>query len=816
MRSTPLFAPGERSPAFWLVGATLSYLALPLLIFCVGWLKTPWAFLTTVLLIGSLWLAFVDCRRDERLIPAMQSWWQLITRRGVVLTVVVCFVVIILSGVGGYGYQTGDWAKHEILLQDLVNYPWPVYYDYYGATVGLAYYIAYYLPAAVIGKVGGVVLAMQMLALWTLIGLVLSVFWFALVTNRSLARGLTFLLAFSGVSIVGYYLRFYTTLDIFGGRTDLNTSILETHPALWSATWQYSSPMRGLFWVPQHLLPAWLLMGWLLWVLQTNATRRSLWLLWALSALWSPFVTIGLAPFLLADLLPRQGTTFFARLRAYLSLPNIIGLAFLLLLGVFFATKLTPITSSVAQGLRPGTIFADPARWGGVFRLTLLYLLFCFLEFGVYFALDRYRSIRTLPTLRWPYRVAFLSLAGLPLVVLGEHNDLTMRASLPALFFVAVMVGRNGFWLPQSGVVRKVLWLLVLFLAALSPLYEIGYQVVRTYQRGALYELKLNPERNLAEKYILEADIMQQYASRVDTLFFQQLAKNGGPPPAPAAASDLLFGDRIALVDVLLDRQTAQPGDTLDLLLLLRAVQPIDRNYIVAVRLLDMHGTVLWEEQGWPAGAPTSTWEVARRLWYDHHAPIIPTATAPGLYRLELYFADPESQAKLPAHKIVTGASAGEIVPLAYVQVGADQTQPAHPLPTPPTFGNQIVLLGSNLAGQIESAAGATLPVTLTWQALAPPQKDYTGFVQLLDAQGRLVAQQDHPLTNNFIPATLWKPGLQIADHYQLLLPPELSLGTYHLIVGLYDGETGERLSATVGGSAAGDVVTISEVSVRQ
>ena len=84
---------------------------------------------------------------------------------------------------GGYGYQTGDWAKHGILLKDLVDYPWPVFYEYYGATIGVTYYVAYYLPAAVIGKVGGLVLANQFLVLWTLLGLILAIFWFALVIN---------------------------------------------------------------------------------------------------------------------------------------------------------------------------------------------------------------------------------------------------------------------------------------------------------------------------------------------------------------------------------------------------------------------------------------------------------------------------------------------------------------------------------------------------------------------------------------------------------------------------------------------------------
>src|SRR5690606_3922845 len=193
--------------------------------------------------------------------------------------------------------------------------------DYYGEPVGLAYYIAYYLPVALLGKVGGILLANQLLVLWTLIGLILAVFWFELLINRSLATGLAFFVFFSGASIIGFLLRFAMPVAILAGVPDLNTSVWETHPALWAANWQYSPHVRGLFWVPQHVLPGWLITGMVLFTLFTTTTRRSLYLLWALSALWSPFITIGLLPLFLADLLPRENSRLVDRLRAYWSLP---------------------------------------------------------------------------------------------------------------------------------------------------------------------------------------------------------------------------------------------------------------------------------------------------------------------------------------------------------------------------------------------------------------------------------------------------------------------------------------------------------------
>lgn len=794
---------------------TLGYLALPLFLFGLGWLRLPWALGFVLVVGGGLWLTLADFHQ-EALTQEVRSWWQAVTWRGATITIAICLGLILISGVGGYGYQTGDWAKHEILLKDLVDYPWPVFYEYYGVTIGLVYYVAYYLPPALMGKLGGILLANQALVVWTLVGLILSVFWFALLIKRSLVSGLGFFLLFSGLSSIGFLLRFYAPVNILAGAPDLNTAPWQTHPALWAAVWQYSPHVRGLFWVPQHVLPGWLLTALVLFVLETTTTRRSLLFLWALSALWSPFVTIGLTPFFLADLLPRSQSSLANRLRAYLSVANGCGLALFGLLAAYYATKVTPITPVLNQGMRIGLSLAELAPRDGWLRVIVSYVLFCLLEFGVYFLLDRGRSVKRRATLRWAYWLGLLWLAGLPLLVLGQHNDLTMRASIPALFFVAVIVGRNGFWLMQGGRWHKLLWAAVLVVGALSPIYEVGYQLAKAYARGAIYAFELNPNRNLAEKYVLDAALMQQYASSVDTFFFQTMAKGGVTATSTPVASSFIFSDSLTLVDFNLDRHTANPGETLDLLLLWRAVQPVTRNYVIAVRLVDAQGQVWWEHQGWPAGAATSTWPVARRIWYDHHAPALPLDIPSGLYRLEIYFTDPDTQAKLPARRVATGESVGELVPLTYVQVGATHVTPPQPLASKAEFGGQLALLGSNLAPKEQTAPGSTVAVTLVWQAIQQPEKDYTGFVQLLNPQGRLVAQQDHPLTNNFLPATRWQPGLTVADTYQLVLPVDLSPGSYSVIVGLYDAATGIRLPLRSAGGDASDVVTISTLTITE
>ncbi len=97
-------------------------------------------------------------------------------------------------------------------------------------------------------------------------------------------------------------------------------------------------------------------------------------------------------------------------------------------------------------------------------------------------------------------------------------------------------------------------------------------------------------------------------------------------------------------------------------------------------------------------------------------------------------------------------------------------------------FQNGPALAGFAIQGE-RLVAGGVLVVYLAWQ---PAGATLTGsekvFVQLLDGQGQLVAQQDQPLTLSTPPKTA--PTTAV---YGILLPETLATGPYHLIVGLYD-----------------------------
>ncbi len=108
--------------------------------------------------------------------------------------------------------------------------------------------------------------------------------------------------------------------------------------------------------------------------------------------------------------------------------------------------------------------------------------------------------------------------------------------------------------------------------------------------------------------------------------------------------------------------------------------------------------------------------------------------------------------------------------------------------------------------------AGTPYTVTLQWRATGPTNVPLTVFTQLLDRNGRLVAQHDGPPANGLRPTHDWRPGEIITDQHVIPLPATLPPGTYRLIVGLYDGQTGQRVPAP----GPDNAVPVTEVEIQQ
>jgi hypothetical protein len=401
------------SRSLWL--ATLIYLALPVAIFAVGWLKLPFALVLLAALVVGI---FFNGKHHKESPVSMPLW-------GLLVLSASCVALCILAGVGGFAYQDGDYSKHNSILTDLFRREWPVAYslEQNGSThpVALVYYIAYYLPPACIGKFAGWEALRCAMVLWTACGLFIVSIWCLKFSRGALWAPLAFL-AFGG-------------LDMFG--MILGMKLLPWMPDLWiehrQMEWwtgfsfgNFPSHSNHLFWAPQHALPGWLIAAAVLDRIRTGTLGGCLFL-FSLAVLWSPLVTIGMLPLGLAGLLVTRGKGSFDR-------SNLVAVPVLVVMGIFFAARGVPELPFPLVAL--GWNDLVPHKLVATFALEVL-------PWGLLLLIPS----QTPKSDRLIILSSVLFLAVLPLWQLGYFNDLMMRTSLPAfsvLSFLALQMFGNA------------------------------------------------------------------------------------------------------------------------------------------------------------------------------------------------------------------------------------------------------------------------------------------------------------------------------------------------------------------------------------
>ena len=479
----------------FLQNVSLLYLALPWVVFAAGWLRP----VPAACVIGLLVLtAIVDLRSlsrtsRERLGEGPNELLRKTRRRRAIFLqatglILLAAVWTALSGAGGWGFQNLDWLKHNQILSDLSTERWPVDYTVLQQTgsrsVPLTYYLAYYLPAAAAGKALGWRAANDVLYFHTVLGVLLALLWFAALTGRGLLRSALLFPVLSGLDVIG---RVIWSEEGYGP-----TAHLEWWAGMGSV--QYSSNTSLLFWVPQHAIAGWILTGLVVQRARDEHSARVALFALALGMLWSPFVTLGLAPFVIAAALVsgRRGTASFANFAAAPALA-VVALLFL---------------ASRAESPPNGWWFEEGAPpW---LELVAFYVLELSVVAASYpsAASDGTRRGRT-----W-WWIASAMLLVLPLYRVGRFNDLTMRASIPALFVLWSYVA--AALQDRAPARRRILLALLVLIGAVTPANEIMRALAR--YKWALPEVDERP--------LMAQDILYRfYLGDGDSWFFRHLAR---------------------------------------------------------------------------------------------------------------------------------------------------------------------------------------------------------------------------------------------------------------------------------------------------
>ena len=427
----------------WLDRIAIGYLVLPVSIFFVGWCK-PWA--AAVLICAVAWLVSPLFRHKVR------SSHLGIPLGTAALCITVAAVWAYIGGIGHFRYTNSDWLIRDAVLRDLVVSPWPVGYgEYQGQETLLRTTVAYFLPAAALGKLFGLQATQTLLFLWTAVGAGLFLMQVSTLTPQGKTAIVTTLLVvtlFSGMDIVGNLLNWDGYF--------ISTWHIDNHLEWWAEDYQYSSITTQLFWVPNHALGGWLYTGLLL--RNKRETYELLPVTLVSLLLWSPLALIGVLPFAL--------WRYFGSLRTDGCLGGISLAAWLG--AILVLVPLVVYVSVDLEGYKKGIISLGSTA-------VARELQFFFLEVGIV-GLITY-VLRPSAALV----IALLVLLFLPVGYFGAGNDLVMRSSIPSLAVLVVTVCSALAAPVESDRARllKVLLIVILCIGAVTPMEEIARSFVQ-------------------------------------------------------------------------------------------------------------------------------------------------------------------------------------------------------------------------------------------------------------------------------------------------------------------------------------------------
>ena len=459
----------ERKPKV-IIYLTYLYLMLPFLIFAVGWFGMRYCIFIVPALILCFWKAYKDTD---------QTWIPEINRNNlvkIIFILVVIFIWVYYSGIGRLVFQNTDHNCRNAVYETLVRYEWPIYnYDVdlskfaEGTTAtSLVYYIGFWLPSAVVGKEFGIDAGYGFQVFWAVLGIMLVYYYLCARKEKVLVWPLAVLIFFSGLDIVGQYFR----------GVDLSTMANDIHIEWWMEPYQYSSVTTQLYWVFNQAIPAWLCTVFA--YVQKN--NRSLVLILACCMLPSTFPFIGLLMLVVFWMLSRKyefvsDKSVKGRLRGWgmaaakdtFTIQNVLGGG---IIGIISFLYLSVNLS--------GTKLMQDSKYGVLYENNLSkYLIFIILEVGVYFfSIYKYQKNNEL------YYFVLLGLLIIPPIKVGSAGDFCMRASIPLLFVLMIMVMDTLEMAKKNRDKIVVTSLIVLLcIGAITPLHELVRSVKVTTER---------------------------------------------------------------------------------------------------------------------------------------------------------------------------------------------------------------------------------------------------------------------------------------------------------------------------------------------
>ena len=408
---------------------SICFIALPIVIFFAGYLKLYIGLPLSLLFISACVLSVRDAAKDQDKKLLSRNDTDIKIPIGYLIAFAVTAVVVsYVSGVGEFIFTLNDHPYRRAIMNDLVNYKWPVIYDYstqtnpdvikeIGRTSGnyaFMYYFTFWLPAALVGKIGGAFAANLALMLWNAIGIFLTFIGICKIIGRASFTVPFVYICFAGLDVFPNIVHSFVGWDSWLGME------------VWVPELAYMSNFAELTSVFHQCVPCWLIVT----LIMMSYNSRSIGLCGGMLFAYSPWGIIGLFPLAIVRAFSkpmRTGGTGKA-VKNVFSLINIISCASLLM--IYTPFYLGNHSSTSIKGFF-WEFINDPLL------SVIVYILFILIEI-VPVALILWKTEKKEAL----FIASLIELMIIPLYKVTEANDFCLRSSMAARFILCILLAR--------------------------------------------------------------------------------------------------------------------------------------------------------------------------------------------------------------------------------------------------------------------------------------------------------------------------------------------------------------------------------------
>jgi hypothetical protein len=221
-----------------------------------------------------------------------------------------------------------------------------------------------------------------------------------------------------------------------------------------------------------------------------------------------------------------------------------------------------------------------------------------------------------------------------------------------------------------------------------------------------------------------------------------------------------------------------------------------EKPYSVLVHLIGPDNMLAANRRTYPGLGkyPTTIWEPGHVFCDLIQVRVMKDLERTLLYKVEIAFLDLETSKRLKAYD-----SNDNPVPTVFVDdVRLVTLNPQEPFVADAYAGDSpLQLAGYDMSTKTAWTPGEELYLSLRWGVRESVNDDYQVFVHLRDqSDGKNVAQADGPPLDGWYPTSQWPEGDIIVDERRFVLPADVPSGTYDLVVGFYDLNSGQQLGS--------------------